>query len=111
MHRELWEKELASSPANIEYEDFAIGGKLISVYTTIPDDLFNTVTVNRDRARQIIVERMAETILQNNLCVTTTDTDHRTMSKVLIVRAYLAPNDQVRLLRKLKECQTPNYRK
>lgn len=104
-----WEDELRHIPATYEYDDFAIGGKMITANVVVSGDLYRQAAVDREKARRILVEKLVEDILNNNLCVISTMDDPLTMGKRFNVRAYLAPDNQVRILRSLK-CPTPNYR-
>lgn len=82
--------------------DYAIGGKLV-VGRAIMEDSFvhlaNTDQEARMMLKKKLVMDMAAYMLENNLVEFTQQDDPLTMRKHVIVRAYIAPNDQVKILR------------
>lgn len=88
----------------IDTSDFAIGGKLIRGSIVIPIDTlentnFRTDEELKEQIRKDLAYRLAEQILQNKLCEITQRDDPVTLSKHIMMRCYLAPNDQVKILR------------
>jgi hypothetical protein len=85
-----------------ETHDYIIGGKMV-VGRTILDDsyshLMNTDQEARDRVKSELIHQMAQYILENQLVEFTQQDDPLTFRKHIAVRAYLAPNDQVKILR------------
>ena len=53
----------------------------------------------KKRLKEKLVHDMATYMLENNLVEFTQQDDPITFSKTIAVRAYLAPNDQVKILR------------
>lgn len=85
-----------------ETHDYIIGGKMV-VGRTILDEsysqLMNTDQEARDRVKSELIHQMAQYILENQLVEFTQQDDPLTFRKHIAVRAYLAPNDQVKILR------------
>lgn len=89
--------------AKFETYDYAIGGKMVVGRGTLPDS-YRMMLENGDREVQqqlksSLVHQMAEFILENNLVEFTYQDNPIDMSRQIHVRAYLAPNDQVKILR------------
>lgn len=82
--------------------DYVIGGKMV-VGKAILDEsysqLMNTDQEARDRVKSDLIHQMAQFILENKLVEFTQQDDPLTFRKHIAVRAYLAPNDQVKILR------------
>jgi hypothetical protein len=82
--------------------DYVIGGKMV-VGRAILDEsysqLMNTDQEARKSIKEKLVHDMATFILENNLVEFTQYDDPITFRKQVAVRAYLAPNDQVKVLR------------
>ncbi len=82
--------------------DYVIGGKMI-VGRAIMDESFSQLMKTDYDARQKIKEKLvhdlATYMLENNLVEFTQMDDPVTFRKQIAVRAYLAPNDQVKILR------------
>jgi hypothetical protein len=85
----------------VEVTDLAIGGKMVTIRSEISD--VNLQHMNDETWRQTIrselAHKLATFILQHGLCeITTMQTPH-SFSRTVAIRCYLAPNDQVKLLR------------
>ena len=82
--------------------DYIIGGKMVVGKATM-DDSFATMLMSdkdaRENLKKKLISDMAQYILENNLVEFTQQDDPLTMAKIVYVRAYLAPNDQVKVLR------------
>lgn len=82
--------------------DYLIGGKLV-VGRAIMDESFVRLADTDHEARMMLkgklIHDMAQYMLENNLVEFTQQDDPLTMRKAVMVRAYLAPNDQVKILR------------
>lgn len=82
--------------------DYAIGGKMVvgrAVLDESYSQLMNTDYEARLEVKKKLIHDMAQYILENNLVEFTQIDDPITFRKQIAVRAYLAPNDQVRILR------------
>jgi hypothetical protein len=83
--------------------DYAIGGKMVVGRTTMTDHYRMLMEDGDADAKQNIkrelIMQMADYMLQNNLVEFTYQDNPMDMSRTIAVRAYLAPNDQVKILR------------
>lgn len=83
--------------------DYAIGGKMVVGKVNLSDNFREMIENGDDDAkRQIkssLIHQMAEFMLENKLVEFTQLEDHMTGNKHIMVRAYLAPDDQVKILR------------
>ena len=82
-------------------QEFAIGGKLITVtYRLNHIQTQSFLDENyREEVKKEMSEFMARYILENNLAEFTSTEDYGSQMKILNMRCYLAPNDQVKILR------------
>lgn len=83
--------------------DYAIGGKMV-VGRAEMDSHYTTLLQDGDadavkRVKEKLIHDMAQFILENNLVEFTHYDDPMTFRRQIAVRAYLAPNDQVKVLR------------
>jgi hypothetical protein len=82
--------------------DYAIGGKLIvgraSMDETFAEILGKDIDAKK-RLKEKLVHDLATYMLENQLVEFTLHDDPITFNKTIAVRAYLAPNDQVKILR------------
>lgn len=89
--------------------DYAIGGKLVVGNAVLEESFAIQMKHDVDFKNQVkakLIADMATFILENNLVEFTQQDDPYTYRKHIHVRAYLAPSDQVRILRlanKIKE--------
>lgn len=83
--------------------DYAIGGKMVIAKAEM-DDIYSQLMRSGDpdairQVKQSLIHQMAEFMLENGLVEFTHQDDPMTMRKRVAVRAYLAPNDQIKILR------------
>jgi hypothetical protein len=83
--------------------DYAIGGKMV-VGKAEMDESFSTLLQDGDetaimQVKEKLTRDMIKHMLENRLVEFTYYDDPITMRRCLTVRAYLAPNDQVKILR------------
>ena len=83
--------------------DYAIGGKLVAGRAEMSED-YRMMVEDGDqeavfRIKQKLVRDMAEYMLENKLVEFTYQDDPYTLRRHVLVRAYVAPNDQVKILR------------
>jgi hypothetical protein len=90
---------------NTEFQtqDYAIGGKMV-VGRAEMSESFRMMMENGDataimQVKEKLVREMVSYILENKLVEFTYQDDPITFSRKMAVRAYLAPNDQVKVLR------------
>jgi hypothetical protein len=83
--------------------DYAIGGKMVVGRATMTDHYRMLMEDGDADAKQNIkrelIMQMADYMLQNNLVEFTYQDNPMDMSRTIAVRAYLAPNEQVKILR------------
>jgi hypothetical protein len=89
---------------NIDTVDIHIGGKLI-VYRNIINPDIITMAKNDDELKMQIKEAIARKIawymLDKNLIEINMRDDPNSFSKEIVARAYLVPDDQIRILRRI----------
>ena len=90
---------------DVEFQtyDYAIGGKMV-VGRTSMNESYRMLLEDGDedakkRVKTDLIHQMAEFMLENNLVEFTQYADPMTGGKNIAVRAYLAPNDQIKILR------------
>ena len=88
--------------ADFTTHDYAIGGKLVVGKCSL-DESYSQLMATDVEARHMVktrlVQQLATYMLENNLVEFTQLQDPITFTKTIAVRAYLAPNDQVKILR------------
>lgn len=82
--------------------DYAIGGKLVQgkvILDASYEQLLDTDQEARMKIKTALVHQLAEYMLENKLVEFTQVTEPMTYRKAVFVRAYVAPDDQVKILR------------
>lgn len=82
--------------------DYVIAGKMVVGKATLDASysvLMNTDLDARMEVKKKLVQDMAQFILENKLVEFTQMDDPIAYTKMIAIRAYLAPDDQVRILR------------
>ena len=83
-------------------QEFAIGGQLVTITYNL-NDIDSQSFLHDDDYKKYIKKQMAEFmatfILENNLAEYTSFNDPISFDKIVNMRCYLAPNDQVKILR------------
>jgi hypothetical protein len=82
--------------------EYVIGGKLVVGRVSMDDTFAEILGKDIDakkRLKEKLAHDMATYMLENNLVEFTQVDDPITFNKTIAVRAYLAPNDQVKILR------------
>ena len=97
---------MISDPTFTSWE-YAIGGKMIVGRAEMDESFRMIVDHGPQQAVMMIKEKltrdMVHFIMENKLVEFTLHDDPITLRRQLAVRAYLAPNDQVRILRLAKQ--------
>lgn len=87
----------------LETHDYAIGGKMVVGKTILSEEMKQLMQDGDPsaiiRVKKELIQQMALFILENQLVEFTHWDDPISYNRHIAVRAYLAPNDQVRLLR------------
>jgi hypothetical protein len=84
------------------YKDIPIGGKLVQGTIRISADKMVAVGSNHELKqflRSTMAQQMSEYMISNGLVEFTQMKDHITFDTIVKARCYLAPNDQVKILR------------
>ena len=97
----LFDEPLSFDPRTVTEEEYAIGGKMITIRHEVSDAdaVHMTDELWRKHIRDSLARKLGEYILYNNLCETTVMQSPTSFGKTVAIRCYLAPNDQVKLLR------------
>jgi hypothetical protein len=82
--------------------DYTIGGKLV-VGRAVIDEAYNELMMGDKEARQRVKEKlvtdMAHYMLENNLVEFMQQRNPMDLTTTVVVRAYLAPNNEIKILR------------
>jgi hypothetical protein len=84
---------------NFTAHDYVIGGKMVVGQVVISGSDFSMLASTKDEIKRRLLAQMMEFILENKLAEFTMSEDHARDTRTFRVRAYLAPNDQVKVLR------------
>lgn len=90
------------SEFNFTYKEVAIGGKLVQGSIRLNEDKMMQVQSDymlKEYMRNAMAVQMGEYMISNGLVEFTQMKDHITLDTVVNARCYLAPNDQVKILR------------
>ena len=82
-------------------QDFAIGGKLCQVSMTFQEFQMYEFEQKKDSIKHNLAIKLAEYMIDNKL-IEFTKMQNMSMETTLYCRCYLAPDDQIRILRTLK---------
>lgn len=88
-----------------ETEEYAIGGQMITGRVILSEMQMMQIDQNpdmREYVRKSLATTLAETMLSNKLVEFTQHRDPISFSQAVVVRAYLAPDNQVKILRTIK---------
>lgn len=94
--------DFSDPPKNITIQEFAIGGKLVRVFEQLSvasAHFFETDEAFRDELKRKLVQSLVEYIIENRLVECTAMHRPDTQMTQVMARMYLAPNDQIKLLR------------
>lgn len=90
--------------AIFQTHEYIIGGTMIVGRAEMDESLRMMLQDgHKDAVKEKLIHEMASYMLENNLVEFTHHYDPMTMRRRIAVRAYLAPNDQVRILRLSKQ--------
>ena len=92
---------------SFEVYGYAIGGKMVVGRATMSED-FRMMMEDGDataimQVKEKLTRDLVQFILENKLVEFTHHDDPMTMDRQIAIRAYLAPNDQVKILRLSKQ--------
>jgi hypothetical protein len=87
---------------NFTYKDVAIGGKLVKGHISLPEANMMQISSDeemREYVRTMMATQLAEYMIAGGLIEFTQMKDNVTLYTTITARCYLAPNDQVKILR------------
>jgi hypothetical protein len=87
---------------NITTNDYAIGGKLITASISVDELRYEEIISKpngREEIRKALVEQLAQEMLNRSLVEINQRDDPLTLTKVIVARAYVAPDSTVKILR------------
>jgi len=90
------------SDFNFTYKDIAIGGKMVTGTIRVPEHKmlsYGTEQEFRQFLKTSMAHQMTEYMISNGLVEFTQMRDNITFDTLVRARCYLAPNDQVKILR------------
>lgn len=80
--------------------DYPIGGKMVVGSCTMTEmEASSWMVDSKEELKRKLLYQMLDYMLENKLVEFTTFEDHARATRTFRVRAYLAPNDQVKILR------------
>jgi hypothetical protein len=83
---------------DINTYDYAIGGKMVVAKCSVSEATLITDNI-KDAVRTQLIHQIADYILQNKLVEFTQSRDPISLHTIVRARCYLAPNDQIKILR------------
>lgn len=97
-----WSQYNITEPVDFQTYDYVIGGKMVVGKAVLQDSFAQLMLSDADARLELkkkLISDMAQFILENNLVEFTQLDDPLSFKKTVMVRAYLAPNDQIKILR------------
>jgi len=95
-------QQMMNEPPLFQTYEYIIGGKMVVGKAILEDsfaEMLNHDFDARDRIKTELIHQMAKYILENKLVEFTQMKDPVTFKTRIAVRAYLAPDEQVKILR------------
>lgn len=89
-------------PLSFQTYDYPIGGKMVVGKATLSSSYEQLMMTDYDAKQQLkdhLLKEMVDYMLQHKLCEFTQMEDPITGGKRVYVRAYLAPDEQIKILR------------
>ena len=92
---------------NFDTYDYAIGGKMVTATVTVTDQydslLMSGDTMAINQIKRELMHQLTEYMIDNKLVEFTQHTDPIQSKKIIKIRAYLAPDSDVKILRVYKK--------
>ena len=99
---------MVTTDAKFETHEYAIGGKMVVGRATMSESYRMMMDNNDQKAidavKSQLINQMAQFILENKLVEFAYQDDPITFQRQIAVRAYLAPDNQVKILRVAHKC-------
>lgn len=87
----------------VHFKDYPIGGKMVTAsFDFDAETVLQMKADEREYVRENLAKRLADAIMANKLCEFTQSTDPIRMTTKVIIRAYCAPDAQVKILRSIE---------
>lgn len=89
---------------DFDVKDYAIGGKMVRVSASMSDEFTQMLMTDmqaREKIKEDLAIQMAKIMLENKLIEINQFSNPATMGITVVARCYLAPNDQIKILRTL----------
>ena len=89
---------------NVTIKEYAIGGKLVTTFMRVPLDHIEIAKSDEFFKKLIktkLVNQIVDKLLEDGLVEITQQEDHMNQQTVLRAHVYIAPNEQVKLIRTL----------
>ena len=92
-----------SRPYNfdLDIKEYAIGGKLLTASLMSDEDTIQSM--GKDFIKEKLAIQLAMGMLENKMVEFTSMRDHLTLSIKIHARCYLTPDNQVKIIRELKD--------
>ena len=90
-------------PMEYNIKEYAIGGKLLTVSYDIDDSLLGNIS--KDSIKERMAIQLARSMLDKGLIEYTSLRSPTDYGLRVHARCYLAPNDQVKIIRELKDAR------
>lgn len=97
-----WNTGILYDEENVNYAEYAIGGKLITAQLNIQDSeaiLLEDDPKYKDTLKMKLLSMLVEYIMDNKLVEFTQYQDVSTMARTIYARCYIAPDSQVKILK------------
>ena len=95
-----WQTPSDGNEIDFKYEDLAIGGKMITAAVTVTEaEIANGGEGFKSHVRERMVKALVSGIIEQGMIEFTQIKDPLQFNIKVMARCYLAPNDQVKLLR------------
>lgn len=101
-----WNTGLLYNTDDMQYDEFAIGGKLITAKLVIRDSeviLLEDDPNFKDALKARLINMLSEFIMDNKLVEFTQYQDASTLSRTIYARCYIAPDSQVKIVKMFKK--------
>lgn len=89
------------SKGDFEIKEYAIGGKLVTMRLVIGG--YEAELLTKEQIKQKMASQLAQAMVDNKLIEFTKLVDPMTANVIIHGRCYVAPNEQVKIIRELKD--------
>jgi hypothetical protein len=82
---------------DLNVKEYAIGGKLLTMRMTFNE--YDSTVLTKEQIKEKMAINLAQAMVENNMIEFTRQVDHSTLNVMIHARCYMAPNEQVKILR------------